>query len=55
MSVLEYAEKMFWAVETMDELKGQFAPLYKMTAKAPDEQVTILNLYNSRKGELEAK
>jgi hypothetical protein len=55
MSVLEYAEKMFWAVETMDELKGQFGPLYKMTAKAPDEQVTILNLYNSRKGELEAK
>lgn len=53
MTILEFAEKMFTASASMDELKPMFAQLWKKTKG--DEQAIILNLYNARKAELEAK
>lgn len=53
MSILEFAEQMFTASTSMDELKPMFAQLWKKTKG--DEQAIILNLYNARKAELEAK
>lgn len=52
MTILEFAEKMFTASPSMDELKPMFAQLWKKTKG--DEQAIILNLYNARKAELEA-
>jgi hypothetical protein len=52
MSILEFAEQMFTASASMDELKPMFAQLWKKTKG--DEQAVILNLYNARKAELEA-
>lgn len=53
MTILEFAEQMFTASPSMDELKPMFAQLWKKTKG--DEQAIILNLYNARKAELEAK
>ena len=52
MTILEFAEQMFTASPSMDELKPMFAQLWKKTKG--DEQAIILNLYNARKAELEA-
>lgn len=52
MTILEFAEQMFTASQSMDELKPMFAQLWKKTKG--DEQAVILNLYNARKAELEA-
>ncbi|WP_396190199.1 ERF family protein [Flavobacterium sp.] len=52
MSILEFADQMFAASASMDELKPMFAQLWKKTKG--DEQTVILNLYNARKAELEA-
>lgn len=53
MTILEFAEQVFTNVHSMDELKPMFAQLWKKTKG--DEQAIILNLYNARKAELEAK
>lgn len=55
ITIMQFAEQIFNAATTLEELKSSFAQLYTKTKSAPDEQVIITNLYNERKKEIEAK
>lgn len=55
MPILQFAEQVIEMSQTMSELKQWFGQLYTHAKSDPETQVSITNLYNARKIELEKK
>ena len=52
MTILEFTDKMFTSIDTLEDLQSLFKNLYRQTKSAPEEQIIIKNLYDARKAEL---